>query len=122
MSRTIRNASSSSSSSPVVKGKGRKGTKDVPTSPVVKGRKGKGDRIHATFGRILAKKGTDKDTRTEIESLLETLQEQKDAKDRDGQKGTRRKLRSLGYWGGTRTRTNWIGRVPDAKRENVVSL
>lgn len=118
MSRTIRNASPVATS-PVVKGKGRKGTKDVPTSPKGKGRKGNAS---PTFGRILANKGTDKDTRTEIESLLETLQEQKDAKDRDGQKGTRRKLRSLGYWGGTRTRTNWIGRVPDAKRENVVSL
>jgi hypothetical protein len=85
--------------------------------------KGKGKRGSIpSFGRVLQRKGKDADARTQIESLLSELQDAKDAKDRDAQKGIRRRLRSLGYWGGTRTRVNWIGRVPDAKRKDVVSL
>jgi hypothetical protein len=115
MSRTNRNALNVSVIVPAsVKGNKGKG-KDVPA------RKGKGN-ASPTFGRVLSAKGEDKDVRTSVESLLQELQDAKDAKDRDAQKGIRRRLRSLGYWGGTRTRTNWIGRVPEGKRKDVVSL
>lgn len=85
--------------------KGTKGKKDVPVAS-------------SSFGRVLKNKGEDRDVRTQIEDLLSQLTDA----DRDTQKGIRRRLRSLGYWGGRRTRTNWIRRVPDGKRKDVVSL
>ena len=102
MSRTNRNAKGNTS--PARKGNA-KGKKDVPVAS-------------SSFGRVLRNKGEDKDVRTQIEDLLSQLTDA----DKETQKGIRRRLRSLGYWGGRRTRTNWIRRVPDAKRKDVVSL